>query len=234
MSRIRAALAAVADKLALTAPLLARARRRDKASRRRAYMAHRQQIGAQALADAARAKGHLRAAAKQDKAALRCGHRAFKSHARAQFWLGRVKVLVQRVHGLETDQAKITAELKKANKVSVRGNKGTGGTPRQRLRVALHLRRTIARRVLEHNYYSQSGLAPLYSRTLKDMPSGIALTALASRTGSTTSADYQPERHDWNGGYTGTEGEHGRRSALPRPSPATWCCTGPSLIIMLR
>lgn len=157
MKKVRAALAAVAEKLALNKPLLGRAQRRYKANRKRAYVAHNQQVKAQGAADRLRTEGHSAKARRRDRKAARLGHVAYRNHLRAQFWLGRVKVLVARVHKLETDQEKLQAELRKFNKVTIRGNSATGGSKHERLKaVALKSAANCASGA-RNNFYSMPG-----------------------------------------------------------------------------
>lgn len=211
MAKLKAALAAVAKSLGLQQQLLKRVQRRYKANRKRAFKAHAQQLAAQKNADKLRGEGKAKLAAKADKRVRRHSHVAYKNHLRAEHYLGAIKRKQQVIHKLETDHAKFAAELKKANKVTVRGNKVTGGASRQRLRVALHTAAHNCSTGVQHNYYSQSGLAPLYSHTLKDMPYGHRFDCSSFADGIYYVCGLKdPSGTDWNGGYTGTEGEHGK------------------------
>lgn len=210
MKKLQDRLAAVAKRLGLMQPRLARAQRRYKSNRKRAFKAHEQQLAAQKKADRLRSEG--KDATGVDARASRYGHTAHKNHARAQVWLGRVKVLQRKLNGLEADHAKIAAELKKAHKVSVRGNKVTGGTARQRLRVAIHTAAANCASGAQHNYYSMTGGAPDYGRMLKDMPYGLRFDCSVFGDGTYYVCDLpDPSGTDFNGGFTGTEGEHGRQ-----------------------
>ncbi len=157
MSKIKERLAALAEQLGLNGPLLARAQRRYKANRKRALIAHGQQVGAQLLADKARSKGHRAEATRQDKAALRCGHRAFKFHSRAQYYLGAIKRYQQRIHNLEQTQAELEAELKNLANVTIKGNAASGGTKQQRLKAVALASAAACASGKRPNFYSQDG-----------------------------------------------------------------------------
>lgn len=160
MARIRTALAQLAEKLGLDQALLDRARRRYKANRKRAYKAHAQQIKAQEAADKCLRygpKGNVRKGEAFTKAAYRHAHVAFKNHQRAQFWLGRTKVLVQRIHDLEVKQADLEAERKKLNKVTIKGDKATGGSRRGRLKAVALASAAACASGKRPNFYSQVG-----------------------------------------------------------------------------
>jgi cell wall-associated NlpC family hydrolase len=160
VARIRDLLRQVADKLGLNRKLLARAQRRYKANRRRAFVAHNEQGKAQRAADHHRRIGtpaRLRLAEKEDKNALRLSHVAYKNHQRAQYWLGVVKKLTQRVEGLETTQAELEAERQKLSKVTIEGNAASGGTRRQRLRAVALSSAAACASGKRPNFYSQPG-----------------------------------------------------------------------------
>lgn len=210
MAKIREALAKVAEALGLNERLLARAVRRYKANRKRAYTAHNKQEQAHAKADRLRVEGHLLAAAGEDKRASRCSQRAFKNHNRAQHYLGAIKRYQQRINGLEADHAALVEKLKKANKVTVKGNKVSGGTARGRLRVAIHTAAANCSSGLQRNYYSMSGATPDHSHTLQGMPYGHRFDCSSFADGIYECCYLpNPSRTSDGSGYTGTEGEHG-------------------------
>jgi hypothetical protein len=213
-AKLRAALTVVKEKLSLNQHLLARAQHRYKANRKRAFIAHNRQEKARRLADQRRREGHPKLAASFDEEARRHAHVAYRNHLRAQFWLGRIKVLQQRIHGLKTRAEHYEAEIKK-NRAKVDGNKVTGGSRRQRLRLALH---TAARNCAsgdQNNYYDMEGALPDLGHTLEGMPYGHRFDCSSFATG----IDYCCGLPDPNGGdytpgetmYTGSLGEHGRR-----------------------
>jgi hypothetical protein len=157
MGHLRARLKAVAEKLVPDQLQLARAQRRYKANRKRAFKAHNQQVTAQKAADRLRAQGHPRRAEQKDREALRQGHVASKNHARAQFWLGRIKALTQRVEGLETTQHRLEAKLKELKHVTIKGNKASGGSRRDRLKAVALASAAACASGKRPNFYSQSG-----------------------------------------------------------------------------
>jgi hypothetical protein len=210
VKKLKAALAAVADKLVSNGLLLARAQRRYKANRKRAYKAHNQQLAAQKKADKVRAASPARAR-QIDAEALRHSHVAFKNHQRAQFWLGRVKVLQQRIHGLETRQA----ELRKLNHVTIKGNTATGGSKRDRLKAVALASAANCASGHRPNFYSQSGAydashcitGPAYGHR-DDCSSWFA-----SVYKSAGLPDPSGERY--TAGYTGTLVAHGTQISKP-------------------
>lgn len=156
MAKIKAALAAVAEKLVSNGALLARAQRRYKANRKRAFKAHNQQLAAERNADKVRKTSPAKAR-QIDAEALRHNHVAFKNHQRAQFWLGRVKDLQQRVNGLETTQAQLEAERKKLDHVTITADTATGGTKHERLKAVALASAAACASGKRPNFYSQSG-----------------------------------------------------------------------------
>jgi cell wall-associated NlpC family hydrolase len=162
LAKLLEGLQALAHSLVVQKPLLARARRRTKADHDRALQSERQRDHVRDVADRLRLEGHPAKARRKDKKAERFDARAQKMHRRAASWGGRVKVLVQRIKGIETDAAKIEAETREYKKehgvsINTRGNEVTGGTARQRLRVAaLHSAGRCARGQ-RANFYSQPG-----------------------------------------------------------------------------
>jgi hypothetical protein len=163
MSRIQGLLKQLAEKLGLDQAQLARARRRYAANRKRAFKAHAQQVKAQERADEARqtyefyGTARQRKADKEDKSALRYGHVAFKNHSRAQFWLGRIKTLTQQIHDLDIKQSALRAELLKLHKVTIKGDKATGGSRRGRLKAVALASAAACISGTRPNFYSQVG-----------------------------------------------------------------------------
>jgi hypothetical protein len=165
MARIRGLLKQLAEKLGLDQVQLARARRRYAANRKRAFKAHNQQVKCQGRADDLRATGgggseggyYKAQVEREDKRALRYGHVAFKNHQRAQFWLGRIKTLVQQIHGLEVKQSDLEAERQKLSKVTIKGDKATGGSRRGRLKAVALASAAACASGKRPNFYSQVG-----------------------------------------------------------------------------
>lgn len=209
MEKLKAALAVVAERLGLNRPLLARAQRRYKANRKRAFVAHNEAVRFDAAVDRLRAAGHPHAAATKEKEAARAHTRAYRNHLRAQFWLGRIKVLQQRIHNLETREEKLREQIRKLDQVVITGNRATGGTPQQRLKaVALQSAANCAggRRL---NFYSQPG-----RYTVDKCLTGESYGERSDCSQWFTSV-YKacglddPNGQGWGWGYTGTLVEHG-------------------------
>lgn len=174
MAKIKTALAAVAKSLGLQQTLLARAQRRYKANRKRAFKAHDQQLGAQKKADGLRAeaskfgtfgKGEnqakataaLRKLPREERRARRYSHRAFKNHLRAEHYLGAIKRKQQAIHKLETTQAALEAESKKLDKVTIKGDKATGGSVHERMKAVGLASAAACASGVRANFYDQDG-----------------------------------------------------------------------------
>jgi hypothetical protein len=233
MARIRGLLKQLAEKLGLDQAQLARARRRYQANRKRAFKAHNQQVKAQERADEARqtyqfyGTARQRKAEKEDKAALRYGHVAFKNHSRAQFWLGRIKTLVQQIHDLETKQSELWGELLKLSKVTIKGDTATGGSRRGRLKAVALASAAACVSGKRPNFYSQVGAfdadhcitGPAYGHR-DDCSSWFA-----SVYRSAGLAD--PSGQRFTAGYTGTLGARGKVVALGDAKPGAGVLYGP-------
>lgn len=174
MPKLKAALAAVAKSLGLQQALLARVQRRYKANRKRAFKAHNQQLAAQKRADKYRgeaqkflkfgpgenqAKGTalLRKATAEDKRVRSCKKSAFKNHLRAEHYLGAIKRKQQAINKLETTQAELEAELKKLDKVTIVGDKATGGSVHERLKAVGLASAAACASGERDNFYDQAG-----------------------------------------------------------------------------
>lgn len=233
MSKLRGRLAALADTLGLSQTLLDRARRRYKANRKRAFKAHKQELAAQAAADRARRTYHYtdarrRRAEREDKRALRKASVAYKNHMRAQWWLGRIKVLVQRIHGLEATQAQLEAEVAKLSSVTVRGDEVTGGTKRDRLKGAALASAAACASGHRANFYSQAG-----SWDVTHCITGPAYGHRDDCSSWETSAHFSAGLPDPNGlnfiggGFTGTMAEHGHATSRAALKPGDGVFYGP-------
>lgn len=188
MAKIKERLAALAEKLVSNEANLRKAQRRHKKFR----------LKAEGISD------------KQSRAYKR-------AHAKAIYWKGRVKQQQRRINHLERSTAEVELELekwKKDHKVTIRGSKVTGGTPRQRLKAAL-LRAMLNYRTGKlAGYYSQSGGARDYLHAIyhyalgriwdcATFGDGVYLCCgLTAPSGPNTLTA---------GGWTGTQGEHGKR-----------------------
>jgi len=210
MTSIRKALDALAKAFGVQKPLLARAQRRYAANRKRAFKANEQKKAAQKKADQLRAEGHPERATRKDKKALRLEVVATKNHQRAQFWLGRVKVLTQRIHKLETDQAKLQKELAELGP-NIVGNKATGGTKQERLKAVALKSASECSAGRRHNFYSQAG-----SWDVDHCITGESYGERSDCSSWVTSVYKScglpdPNGADYSGGYTGTLITNGKR-----------------------
>ncbi|HVQ60365.1 MAG TPA: NlpC/P60 family protein [Solirubrobacterales bacterium] len=239
MAKIKAALDRLAHALGLSRVLLARARRRYKANRKRAFVANNKKLAARKRADECRDPSKFPSptmAAHFDKRAARQGHIAFKNHQRAQFWLGRIKVLVQRIEGLETKQKDFEAELRKLTTVQIDRNRATGGTARERLQaVALASAAACAgeftdstgERINRSNFYSQPGsfdadhciTGPAHDHR-DDCSSWFA-------SAYKTAGLSDPSDENYTAGYTGTLVANARQVSHPQPGDAVIYGPGP-------
>jgi hypothetical protein len=215
MGAIREAVAALAEKLGLTDRLLRRARRRTASFRERAAREHRRQIDGQTAADLFRTEGDEAAAAKNDRKAARCAHRAYRSHLKAIYWRGRIKVLVQRREGLRRTQAELDAELAEAiaaAKATLRGNRATGGTARERWRLVCLASVANCSNGKRRNFYSMSGAWDIDHVVVPGEEYGERSDCSSTVTGWAKAAGLpDPNGEDFHGGYTGTlVGEHNR------------------------
>lgn len=205
MTRLKDRLAAVAKRLGLMQPRLARARRRYKANRKRAFKAHAKQLAAQKNADRLRSEG--KDATGVDARASRYGHTAHKNHARAQVWLGRIKVLVQKLHGLQTTEAALEAKAeawRKTHGIEIRGNEVTGGSPRARLLAAAHASAAACASGARPNFYSQEGEFDV-SHCITGPAYGHRDDCSSWETSAHKSAGLpDPNREEYRSGYTGT------------------------------
>lgn len=217
MARIKIRLTKVLERLSSNEAQLTRARKRYKANRALAKKNHEKATEAQEAHDQAKAD--------------RCNHRAYRAHLRAQFWLGKVKLCVQRKEGLEVHQDKIAAELndwKKEHGVVVEGNEVTGGTARQRLRAALLRAMLNYRQHKQPGYYSQSGGERVYSKMLEGMPYGHIFDCSTFADGIYFCCGLKdPSGTDYHEGYTGTEGANGKQVSVSQAQVGDLVLYGP-------
>ena len=217
MSKVRSLLAQVAEKLAFNRVLLARAQRRYKANRKRAYQAHNQQIRAQGAADRLRTQGHLAGAETRDKEAVRKGHIAYKNHLRAQHYLGVIKKLTQRIEGLESAEDQYAAQLTELSKVTIRGNTAKGGSKRHRLKAVALVAAAKCAKGQRNNFYSQAGAWDI-DHCITGESYGERSDCSSWVTSAYKSAGLpDPNGQRYTGGYTGTLGENGTVTSDPKP-----------------
>ena len=139
MGAISKALGRLAEKLRINNAKLAYARKRRRFTNRRAIANHDKATRYRRAADTARANNRPRRAAKRDRIAQRCSSRAHKFSEKSQWWVGEIKTYIRKIEHLEKSVAEKQAEAeawRKTHKVKVERNRVTGGTPRQRLKVA--------------------------------------------------------------------------------------------------
>lgn len=215
---IRKALDAIVKAFGVQRPLLARAQRRYQANRKRAFKANEQKKAAQGSADRLRREGHRERAERKDKKAQRLEVVATKNHQRAQFWLGRVKVLTQRIHKLELDQVKLQKELAELGP-NIVGNRATGGTKQERLKAVALKSASECAAGRRRNFYSQAGswdvehciTGESYGER-SDCSSWATSTYMAGGLPDPNGADY-------SGGYTGTLIANGKRITRAQLKP---------------
>lgn len=237
LGRIRSLLSKIASALGLDEDLLARAQRRYKANRKRAYKAHAQQIAAQKAADKLREKVHIyltygpnenqakaealrHEAARKDKKAERLGRVAHKNHARAQHFIGVIKSIEARIDGIQKRRVQLEIDLKKLHHVTIKGNHATGGTPRERLKKVELRSASNCASGKRHNFYSQEGeydakhciTGPAYGHR-DDCSSWFSSVYFSAGLPD-------PSGEDFQAGYTGTLGTHGKRTLNPKPGDA--------------
>lgn len=218
MARIKARLAKILARLSTNEAQLKKARKRYKAARARAQKNHERQIKFQERADLASGKtsggypNSVNAKAFTD-AADRCAHRAYKSHLKAQYWLGQIKSLIQKKEGLEVHEDKIKVELakwKKEHGVVVDGNKVAGGTPGQRWKAALLTSVANCSNQNRRNFYSQSGNWDIDHELVGGPEYGHRSDCSSTVTGWAKACGLpDPNGEDFRGGYTETlAGQH--------------------------
>lgn len=221
MAKIKARLAKILQKLTSDEAQLKKARRRYRAERGRAKENHAKQVEFQKRADLASGKaGGGYASDANAKAftasAARCEHRAYKSHLRAQHYLGRIKELIQKIEDLEIHEAKIKAELAKYRKehgVVIEGNRVVGGTPGQRWKACLLASVANCSKGMprgRRNFYSMTGAWDIDHEIIGGPEYGHRSDCSSTVTGWAKACGLpDPNGEDWHGGYTETlAGQH--------------------------
>jgi hypothetical protein len=223
MAKIKAALAQLAESLGINRRLLARAQHRYKANRKRAFIAHTQQVKAQERADdflRYDAKTNTRKGEVFIKAGYRHAHVAYENHLRAQFWLGRVKVLQQRINGLQTRQESLEAEAKKARRVKLVGNRASGGSKVGRLKAVAFTSAAACSSGKRPNFYSQAGSWDV-DHCITGEHYGERSDCSSWFTSVYKSAGLpDPNGENYSGGYTGTLVANGKQISKPEPGCA--------------
>lgn len=209
MARLKHLLAQVVEKLGLNQKLLDRAQRRYRANRKRAYKEHNRQIQLQKrrdLASGATPGGYPSPSNARafERDANRCAHRAYKSHLRAQYWLGVIKTLTQRIEGLDADIKKLESEIKKL-RPKVNGNQVEGGTPKQRWFLACLTSVANCSNGRRRNFYSMAGSWDIDHELVGGPEYGNRSDCSSTVTGWAKAAALgDPNGANWTGGYTGT------------------------------
>lgn len=204
MSKIKAALQNLADRLTYRRGDLAKSRRRAKHFRELAEQEHARQLQAEVNGRIARADWHRRRAERRQKKAI--------------YWKGRIKKDLAAIENLEERIDKRQAELeewiKKHGVTFVGENKVEGGQPHQRLRAAILRAAANYRRGTQPGYYSQSGGTRDYDHAINHYPGGRIWDCSTFADGiylcCGLEAPSGPNTRS-AGGWTGTQGEHGRR-----------------------
>lgn len=204
MKKIKAALAHLATRLSTRKGSLARARRRHKKFR--------------LLAERETALGKAAADYQQTEKAKRHYGRAASRQKKAIHWKGVIKEDLAAIHGLEDRIEKRTAELAQWTKehgVTFEGeNRVVGGTGDQRLFAAATKTMANYRAGTQPGYYSQTGGARDYDHAINHyapdrvwdcstyLDGQYLCCGLTAPSGPNTRT---------TGGWTGPQGEHGKR-----------------------
>lgn len=220
MSKIKARLAKILEKLTSNEAQLEKARKRYKACI--ALEAQNKAKAAKAQEEADKAKDPVAHDAAARKAA-RCLHRTHKAHLRSVYWRGKVKTAVQKKHDLGIHQDKISAELakwKKEHGVVVEGNEVVGGTPGQRWKATLLTSVKNCSNGKRRNFYSQSGNWDIDHELVGGPAYGHRSDCSSTVTGWAKACGLpDPNGEDFHGGYTGTlVGQHNGWKEVSRSS----------------
>lgn len=223
MTRIKARLAKILEKLTSNEAQLAKARKRYKACIALERKEKAKAAVAQEEADLGRGKipgGYVSPNSGmpefRERQAARCLHRAHKAHLRSVYWRGKVKQAIQKKHDLGIHEAKITEELarwRKEHGVATEGNNVVGGKPGQRWRVALLASvRNCSKGMPQgrRNFYSQSGNWDIDHELVGGPEYGHRSDCSSTVTGWAKACGLpDPNGEDFHGGYTGTlVGQH--------------------------
>lgn len=221
MKKISAAIKALKDRLTYREGDLKKSRRLHKHFRVLAEQESDRGKAAEAAGRPAKAaRHHRRAAARQRKSV---------------YWKGRVKKDVAAIHNLDERLKKREDELAayvKAHGVQFEGeNKVRGGTPHQRLRAAILKAAANYRAGTQPGYYSMSGGARDYDHAINHYPGGRIWDCSTFADGIYLCCGLEaPSGPNTRtaGGWTGTEGEHGRRVSESAAKPGDLVLYGPA------
>lgn len=204
LKKLREALESLQARLTKNQDLLGKARRQHKKFRVLAEREHERQVQAEKAGKPARAARHKR--------------RAQSRHAKAVFWRGKIKTEIDKISHLESSVKDREAQIqtwKKEHHVYFEGhNKVRGGTPEQRLRVAIHTAALNYVKGDQPGYYSMTGGTRDYRHGLFHYAQGRiwdcstfadAMYYVCGLDSPSGPGAFQ------TGGFTGTELAHGRQ-----------------------
>lgn len=181
----------------------------------RAHKNRDRAIAASEKADQSRKAGQPGQAAKQDRAAAYYHLRAHRAHVEAQVQIAAAKRLNAKLNGLATThdelKKKLAAAKKKANKVTIKGNKVSGGEVGHRIQVCMLQSAHNCGTGKRPNFYSQSGDWDV-EHCLTGEPRGHRSDCSSWATSVFWSCGQpDPNGANYSSGYTGTLGENGKR-----------------------
>lgn len=204
LKTLRKALKALQARLTKNEDLLGKSRSRYKKFHDLTVREHRRQLKSEKAGHPARA--------------ARFKRRAEDRHTKAVYWRGRIKVELDKIHHLESSVQDREAAIKKWQKEHgvyfESPNKVRGGTPEQRLRVAIHTAALNYRKGTQPGYYSQSGATRVYRHGLEGYPYGHIwdCSTFADAVYFCCGLDSPSGPGAYHtGGYTGTELAHGHQ-----------------------
>jgi hypothetical protein len=211
VAKILKALATVAQKLRVTNAALTLARQTWQREHDAAHRAHAKAVKAQKEADKLRRQGKPKKAAAKDARAQNLLRKAQAAHLRAQAAVGQVKALTQRQAELEKTEADLIARKKELQgKVTINGNKATGGTKAKRIQAVALCSAAKCAAGRRHNFYSQAGTWDV-DHCITGENYGHRSDCSSWFTSVFKSAGLpDPNGNDFRGGYTGTLGSHGK------------------------
>lgn len=210
MAKLRDRLLELAHKIGGDQKALERAQNRWTANHLRAVANHRAALKAERLTAKYNRLNHPKLAAAEQAKAARCHYRAAKAHDRAVYWVGRVKELTAQIAHLEQSKTEVAdtlhkLEAKHGATADIPNNKVTGGTAKQRVALAMHTSMAHAR-----EFYSMAGTWSV-RYCLTGPPSGYRYDCSSWFTSVYYCCGLPDPNHlDFNAGWTGSLGEHGK------------------------
>lgn len=190
---------------------------------------------AQKTGDEKERKALSEQAARADKAAQEKIAGALKASQQMRWWLGRIKTLTQRIHGLELRAEEILERIENLPErgelqISVERNEVRGGTLRQRVKAAAMLSASRCAAGKRANFYSQPGRFTADACFTGESSSPLERSDCSQWFASVYHAAGLPDPNgaNYSAGYTGTliaNGREIRRDQL-RPGDAIIYGTG--------